>query len=315
MLVLVPRQAIEASGQRIEFDVGIPIRIDTSTFESSGERHETSKLRRLTIGNWDGEPRHERRVHVRRYLESYDVVRDEAVQQSEQAVLARAGHRSLRAEKRVRRDGAGGQYCGNERELVGCARDVAVGETGAAEAVLPIEELCRDAFGDAGRRAIDQGAKWFEMLPFDDGQHVRVSARDEVMAVVGRIQLAAKANVPAAGVAEVWNGVDNLHEDVEIARTFEFRNREMVSIPLLEHAAGEHDRPRVGWIERGLVRQRVEPRCVAQPKTTVQPIRSGAARRGQQQKADVAVDWKNAVAIGEPEQAIDVESVKKGGAQ
>ena len=100
----------------------------------------TRRSKGARVGWWlrNGQARHQRRGDVRGHVQPHQIVRDQAVHQSEQAPLRPLVEVGLQTEHGVRGDDVGRQHGGDQRQLVGGARDVAIGDAGAREWSSPV---------------------------------------------------------------------------------------------------------------------------------------------------------------------------------
>src|SRR5687767_12719935 len=105
----------------------------------------------------------------------------------------------------MRGDDSRGKNSSDEREAIGRARDVTIGEARTCERAWCVEQTRRTVFGNAHRRAICVHAEWLDVFPFQYRKSASVVVK--MRSVVGRIQFAAKPNIPTVCRIEPWNVV------------------------------------------------------------------------------------------------------------
>ena len=188
---------------------------------------------------------------------------------------------------------------------VGRGRDFAIAEARTIEPRAPAEQRgarrrgrrTADASSMRTRNGVDQLAL----------EH-REPRRSEVRAIVGRIQLAAEARLPALVAAERRRGREHAREDLAIALVAQFRDRQ--SVPAepphqrQRHVHGcRRHRPFVGHVVERRRRVRIRRRR--------QHRRRAALRRGDEREAHAAVNRKDRVAIVEADDRVDGAAIEQ----
>ncbi len=254
------------------------VAVDAGLLERAGECGELAMARgSRASGRGTREPGHQRRRDMGRDLQTDQVVRDQAVEQGEQAVLRGRAERRLQAEHRVSRDRAGRQHRGDQGDAVRRARDVAIGEPAAAERRARRRAVSRPRRARRRRRSASRTIlKRGEMLALDDRQvrglgcarwRLTRSTLDEVRAIFGGVQLPSESTPPTRSRRPGAASTPPLRDDLQIDGRAQERNRQMLRIARFEQRSCDRDRPRRWRIVGRRIRQRVEPGRVGDGRT------------------------------------------------
>ena len=228
------------------------------------------------------------------------------VEQRAQKVLLFDCQGRAQTEQRVRGDNAAWNDCGDERQPITDARDVAIGEP--LTVVPPIRQQPRGACSlDAALDRPHVNLEGLQVFSFDDGQ----PAAAKVVPILGRVQFPPEPRTPSAGMAERRMRGRKLLQQIQIVSASQIGDAPRGSADEPNLPRGDPNRPRARAFGRGCVAigERGQLDCRSDAESRANLARRLPGTRDDSEKPKSAMNGEERLGVVESDDGINRRAI------